>query len=125
MVNQIAPTRSAAHVRALSVLDDSTGNIKGIIEQRISGFFIHFLIFLCIISTAPRVLLAKVPKAALSGIFLYLGFTSLQGLEFWDRIRGLFMDVVVEEKFQSINRFTITAFTVAQMACVITMMIVT
>mmetsp|Transcript_44305 Transcript_44305/g.50009 ORF Transcript_44305/g.50009 Transcript_44305/m.50009 type:complete len:577 (-) Transcript_44305:1807-3537(-) len=120
-----APTRSAAHVRALSVVDESSGDIKGTIENRVTGFFIHALIGLCAVATAPRNFLGKVPKAALSGIFLYLGFTSLQGLEFWDRIRGLYKDVVIEEKFKNVKRSKITYFTAVQMACVWTMMKVT
>ena len=120
-----APTRSAAHVRALVEIDETSGDVKGTIENRVTGFSIHALIGLCAVATAPRNLLAKVPKAALSGIFLYLGFTSLQGLEFWDRIRGLFKDVVVEDKFQTVKRSKLTIFTIAQMMCVWTMMKVT
>jgi len=119
-----APTRSAAHVRALA-LSDETGDITGTIENRVSGFSIHALIGLCAVAAAPRSLLATVPKAALSGIFLYLGFTSLQGLELWDRIRGLFQDTVALDKFRSVKRSAITVFTVAQMACLWTMMKVT
>ncbi len=118
-----APTRSAAHVRALGIVDDK-GETTGTIENRVSGFSIHALIGLCAVATAPRKLLATVPKAALSGIFLYLGFTSLQGLELWDRVRGLVKDTV-PEKFSALTRSTITTFTAAQMACVWIMMKVT
>jgi len=118
-----APTRSAAHVRALGVLDEN-GATVGTIENRVSGFSIHALIGLCAVATAPRSLLASVPKAALSGIFLYLGFTSLQGLELWDRVRGLFKDTTLG-KFQNLKRSTITKFTAAQMACLWIMMKVT
>jgi len=122
-----APTRSAAHVRALALSDDKDGTVTttGTLENRVSGFSIHALIGLCAVAAAPRSLLATVPKAALSGIFLYLGFTSLQGLELWDRIRGLFQDTVALDKFRSVQRSTITVFTVSQMACLWTMMKVT
>ncbi|VEU41834.1 unnamed protein product [Pseudo-nitzschia multistriata] len=119
-----APTRSAAHVRALATSDED-GTISGTLENRVSGFSIHALIGLCAVAAAPRNLLATVPKAALSGIFLYLGFTSLQGLEFWDRIRGLFQDDVVLDKFDSVKRSAITVFTMAQIVCLWTMMQVT
>ena len=76
------------------------------------------------IAAAPRQLLAQVPKPVLSGIFLYLGFTSLQGLELWDRIRGLFKDTV-EEKFQKVRRPVISLFTGAQLMCLAAMMKVT
>lgn len=118
-----APTRSAAHVRALGVLDDQGATI-GTIENRVSGFSIHALIGLCAVATAPRSLLSIVPTAALSGIFLYLGCTSLQGLELWDRVRGLFQDTTLE-KFSSLKRSTITRFTAAQMVCLWVMIKVT
>jgi len=125
-----APTRSAAHVRSLAIFDDddddnSSGKITGTLENRVSGFAIHALIGLCAVSAAPRSLLATVPKAALSGIFLYLGFTSLQGLELWDRFRGLFQDTVPPGKFRAVKRSAITVFTAAQMVCLWTMMKVT
>ena len=119
-----APTRSAAHVRALGIVDEE-GTIQKTIENRVSGFSIHALIGLCAVAASPRSLLATVPKAALSGVFLYLGFTSLQGLELWDRFRGLFQDTVVLDKFRGLKRSTIMAFTAAQMACVWVMMKVT
>mmetsp|Transcript_3726 Transcript_3726/g.8512 ORF Transcript_3726/g.8512 Transcript_3726/m.8512 type:complete len:162 (+) Transcript_3726:3-488(+) len=120
-----APTRSAAHVRALAITDESSGETTGTIENRVTGCSIHALIGFCAVAASPRSLLTGVPRAALSGIFLYLGFTSLQGLELWDRFRGLFKDVVAEEKFASVKRSKITVFTAAQMACVWIMMRVT
>ena len=118
-----APTRSAAHVRALSKVDQD-GKVVGTIENRVSGFSIHALIGLCAIAAQPRQLLAQVPKPVLSGVFLYLGYTSLLGLEFWDRIRGLAKDVA-DPRFEKIKRRVVTTFTVVQMACVAAMMKVT
>jgi len=119
-----APTRSAAHVRALSILDDKSGEIKGTLENRVSGFSIHALIGLCAVAAAPRQLLAQVPQPVLSGVFLYLGFTSLIGLDMWDRIRGLFKEQV-DQRFQAVKRPVVTMFTVAQMVCLYGMMKIT
>lgn len=119
-----APTRSAAHVRALSVVDPTSGEIQGTFENRVSGFSIHALIGLCAVAAAPRKLLAQVPQPALSGIFLYLGFTSLNGLDLWDRFRGLAKDTL-DDRFRDIRRPTVTLFTVAQLLCVAAMMKVT
>ena len=118
-----APTRSAAHVRALSKVDDD-GKVVGTLENRVSGFSIHALIGLCAIAAQPRQLLAQVPKPVLSGVFLYLGYTSLSGLELWDRVRGLAKDVA-DPRFEKIKRKVVTTFTVVQMACVAAMMKVT
>lgn len=115
-----APTRSAAHVRALSRLNEK-GEIVGTVENRVSGFCIHALIGLCAIAAGPRQLLVQVPLAVLSGVFLYLGFTSLQGLELWDRFKGLFKDEL-DNRFLGIPRRTISVFTIAQVCCVGVMM---
>ena len=66
-----APTRSAAHVRNLSIVsnnDDGSGSgevIEGTIENRVTGFAIHAMIGICAICTSPRNLLRTVPKPAL------------------------------------------------------------
>mmetsp|Transcript_33500 Transcript_33500/g.77259 ORF Transcript_33500/g.77259 Transcript_33500/m.77259 type:complete len:583 (-) Transcript_33500:88-1836(-) len=119
-----ATTRSAAHVRSLSI-SDRDGNITGTLENRVSGFAIHALIGGCVLLPAPRALLAQVPLPALSGIFLYLGLTSLQGLELWDRIRGLFQDssVAPQRRWSAVVPKKVTnLFTVVQMACIYAMM---
>lgn len=118
-----APTRSAAHVRALSRVDDE-GTVVGTIENRVSGFAIHALIGLCAVAAPARRLLAQVPQAVLSGVFLYLGLTSLQGLELWDRIKGLAKDVP-DARFAKVKPRIVSMFTVVQMACVAVMMKVT
>ena len=121
-----ATTRSAAHVRSLSVFDDN-GSIKGTLENRVSGASIHALIGACVVFSSPRMLLSEVPLPVLSGVFLYLGFTSLQGLELWDRILGLFQDSTVAPKtrWSVVPRKTTTIYTLVQMTCVAGMMWVT
>lgn len=89
-----ATTRSAAHVRSLLLLDD-TGKIRGALENRVSGAAIHALIGTCVIFSWPRMLLSQVPLPVLSGVFMYLGFTSLQGLELWERVKEVFQDATV------------------------------
>ena len=52
---------------------------------------------------------------------------SKQGLELWDRFRGLFKDRIGAEgaKYSTVKRYKITVFTLIQTACVWTMMKVT
>jgi hypothetical protein len=121
-----ATTRSAAHVRSLSLFDED-GNIKGTIENRLSGASIHALIGACVLFSKPRMLLSQVPLPVLSGVFLYLGLTSLQGLELWDRIQGLFQDssVAPKQRWSSVPRKVTTVFTLVQVACIAAMMRVT
>jgi len=119
-----ATTRSAAHVRSLSLLDDE-GNIQGTLENRVSGAAIHALIGACVLLAKPRALLSQVPLPVLSGIFMYLGLTSLQGLELWDRFLGLFQDgeVAPEQRWsKTVPRGVTGVFTIVQMACIYAMM---
>jgi len=120
-----ATTRSAAHVRSLSVMDDDGTSIRGTIENRVSGAAIHALIGACVLLVRPRALLAQVPLPVLSGVFLYLGLTSLQGLELWDRAKGLFEDTSVAPKKRwtgTVPRKVTSFFTIVQMACIYAMM---
>jgi hypothetical protein len=118
-----ATTRSAAHVRSLTLLDEK-GQITGTIENRVSGASIHALIGACVLFSKPRVLLSQVPLPVINGVFLYLGLTSLQGLELWDRIRGLFQDssVAPKPRWSSATKKVTTVFTVMQVACIVAMM---
>uniref|UniRef100_A0A7S1UPF3 Bicarbonate transporter-like transmembrane domain-containing protein n=1 Tax=Grammatophora oceanica TaxID=210454 RepID=A0A7S1UPF3_9STRA len=123
-----ATTRSAAHVRSLTIVDSKTGEITGTLENRVSGAAIHALIGACVFFAKPRQLLAEVPLPVLSGVFMYLGFTSLQGLELWERIKGLFQDKSVAPKMRwsvAVPRLTTVVYTGIQMACVAAMMRVT
>ena len=121
-----AATRSAAHVRSLSLLDED-GNIKGTIENRVTGTSIHALIGACVLLPWPRTLLSQVPLPVLSGVFMYLGITSLQGLELWDRIQGLFQDPLLapKKRWSALPKRVIYTFTMVQMSCIAAMMWVT
>merc|ERR1711933_186936 len=95
----------------------------GMMENRVSPLGIHLLIGACAIFRFPRMLLSQVPLPVLSGVLLYLGFTSLQGLELWDRIRGLFQDSTKKKYRWSIlerkkKSNVVRNFTLVQMACV-------
>lgn len=121
-----ATTRSAAHVRSLSTFDDD-GNISGTLENRVTGATIHALIGACVVFSWPRMLLSQVPLPVLSGVFMYLGLTSLFGLELWERVLGLFQDssVAPKQRWSAVPRKTTTVYTLVQMACVAAMMWVT
>ena len=113
-----ATTRSAAHVRSLLVWNET--KIESIRENRLSGAVIHALIGACVLCPGPRHWLAQVPLPVLSGVFLYLGLTSLQGLELWDRIRGLFQDNEGSSKrrWSPVKRRITTLYTGVQLLCV-------
>ncbi len=118
-----ATTRSAAHVRSLLLVDD-TGRIRGTLENRVSGAAIHALIGACVIFSWPRMLLSQVPLPVLSGVFMYLGFTSLQGLELWERVKEVFQDATVAPatRWSVVPQTSNRIVTAVQVTCVGIMM---
>lgn len=113
-----ATVRSISHVRSLSKYDEK-GEIKGTIEQRLTGFSIHALIGSCVLFNKPRMLLTQVPKPVLMGLFMYLGISALPGNEMWERIKGLFKETKLtkKERWSSIPTNVVNTFTLIQVAC--------
>ncbi|KNC72936.1 hypothetical protein SARC_14503, partial [Sphaeroforma arctica JP610] len=62
-------------------------------ETRITGFVTHILIGLSILA---KDILNKIPVSVLWGFLLYLGLTSLDGNQMWERVLLLFTQ---EEKY--------------------------
>jgi hypothetical protein len=115
-----ATVRSISHVRALSVFDEKTGEIKKTIEQRVTGTAIHTLIGCCVLFAKPRALLTQVPLPVLMGLFTYLGISALPGNEMWERITGLFKDGTVAPKqpwTDKVPKKIVNLFTAIQVAC--------
>lgn len=90
-----ATVRSITHVSALTVM--STTHAPGekpylveVKEQRLSAFLVALLIGLSVLMSP---LLRLVPMAVLFGVFLYMGVASIDGIQFFDRIKLLFMPV--------------------------------
>ncbi|KAF5891846.1 band 3 anion exchange protein-like, partial [Clarias magur] len=76
--------RSVTHANALTVMTKGPKpQIEKVLEQRISGALVALLVGLSIIMEP---ILKMIPMAALFGIFLYMGVTSLSGIQLWDRI---------------------------------------
>uniref|UniRef100_A0A8C2ZP62 Anion exchange protein n=1 Tax=Cyclopterus lumpus TaxID=8103 RepID=A0A8C2ZP62_CYCLU len=79
-----ATVRSVTHANALTVMTKGTKpEIEKVIEQRISGFLVAILVG---VSIFMEPLLKMIPMTALFGIFLYMGITSLSGIQMWDRM---------------------------------------
>lgn len=58
-------------------------HIVDVKEQRVSGLVVSFLVG-CSVAMAP--LLRLIPMAVLFGIFLYMGVSSMIGVQFFDRL---------------------------------------
>ncbi|PNY33802.1 HCO3- transporter [Rhodopirellula baltica] len=119
-----ATVRSLAHVRALSDTEEVVGTrgetqekIIHVHENRVTGLFIHLLIGGSLLALP---LLEYVPMAALYGIFLYMGFVSLRGIQFVERLGLLLMDSSLYPTNHYTRRVptrTIHWFTLIQFIC--------
>ncbi|KAM6190065.1 band 3 anion transport protein isoform 2-T2 [Sarcoramphus papa] len=85
--------RTITHANALTVMSKTTApgeksQILEVKEQRISGLLVAVLIG---VSILMEPILKYIPLAVLFGIFLYMGVTSLFGIQLFDRILLLLM----------------------------------
>ncbi|XP_019949688.1 solute carrier family 4 member 1a (Diego blood group) [Paralichthys olivaceus] len=79
-----ATVRSVTHANALTVMTKGPKpEIEKVVEQRISGLLVAVLVG---VSIYMEPILKMIPMTALFGIFLYMGITSLSGIQMWDRI---------------------------------------
>ncbi|KAL6103139.1 uncharacterized protein ACO6RY_02601 [Pungitius sinensis] len=79
-----ATVRSVTHANALTVMTKGVKpEIEKVLEQRISGFLVAILVG---VSIFMEPILKMIPMTALFGIFLYMGITSLSGIQMWDRM---------------------------------------
>ncbi|XP_040917849.1 solute carrier family 4 member 1a (Diego blood group) [Toxotes jaculatrix] len=79
-----ATVRSVTHANALTVMSKGPKpEIEKVVEQRISGFLVAIMVG---VSIYMEPILKMIPMTALFGIFLYMGITSLSGIQMWDRM---------------------------------------
>uniref|UniRef100_A0A673HAY8 Band 3 anion exchange protein-like n=1 Tax=Sinocyclocheilus rhinocerous TaxID=307959 RepID=A0A673HAY8_9TELE len=79
-----ATVRSVTHANALTVMTKGPRpQIEHVLEQRVSGILVAVMIG---VSILMEPILKMIPMTALFGIFLYMGITSLSGIQLWDRM---------------------------------------
>lgn len=88
-----ATVRSVTHANALTVMSKAVApgdkpKIQEVKEQRVTGLLVALLVGL---SMVIGDLLRQIPLAVLFGIFLYMGVTSLNGIQFYERLHLLLM----------------------------------
>ncbi len=125
-----ATVRSLAHVRSLAITEEVVGNanhqaeIIHVVENRMTAVAIHILIAITLL-VLP--LLQYVPMAALYGIFLFMGFVSLRGIQFIERLGYWLMDSTLYPMNHYTRRVptrTIHLFTLVQLICLIVLCVV-
>ncbi|XP_059617090.1 sodium bicarbonate cotransporter 3 isoform X4 [Phlebotomus argentipes] len=118
-----ATVLSINHVNSLKVEPEcsipgvrSAGHL-GVLEQRGT----HLLIFLTIgISVLLTPLLSHIPMPVLFGVFLYMGVSSLKGLQFFDRILIMLMPVKYQPDYMFLRQVPLRRvhlFTCIQLTC--------
>ncbi|KAI6075553.1 Anion exchange protein 2 isoform X1 [Aix galericulata] len=117
-----ATVRSVTHANALTVMSKAVApgdkpKIQEVKEQRVTGLLVAVLVGLSIVIGK---LLQQIPLAVLFGIFLYMGVTSLNGIQFYERLQLLLMppkhhpDVPYVKKVRTLRMHL---FTGLQLAC--------
>lgn len=117
-----ATVRSVTHANALTVMSKAVApgdkpKIQEVKEQRVTGLLVATLVGLSIVIGD---LLRKIPLAVLFGIFLYMGVTSLNGIQFYERLQLLLMppkhhpDMPYVKKVRTLRMHL---FTLLQLAC--------
>jgi len=88
-----ATVRAVAHVSALTVFAPShipgeSAKAIGVRDQRVTFFVVSIMLG---VSVALAPVLKQVPFAVLFGVFLYMGVSGMNGIQFFDRVKLCFM----------------------------------
>uniref|UniRef100_A0A3B5KSX9 Anion exchange protein 3 n=1 Tax=Xiphophorus couchianus TaxID=32473 RepID=A0A3B5KSX9_9TELE len=124
-----ATVRSVTHVNALTVMSKATAPgekpvIQEVKEQRLTGLLVAVLVGMSIVMTD---VLRHIPLAVLFGIFLYMGVTSLTGIQLYERITLMVTpakhhpDHIYVTK---VRTWRMNMFTVIQLACIVALWVV-
>uniref|UniRef100_F6XL93 Anion exchange protein n=1 Tax=Ciona intestinalis TaxID=7719 RepID=F6XL93_CIOIN len=124
-----AAVRSITHTNSLTVMSKTQApgdkpKIEGTKEQRVTVFVVNACLGLSILM---QPVLSEIPLAVLFGIFLYMGVTSLTGVQFIDRIEMLFMPSKHYPDFsyvEVVRHMKIHIFTFIQIICLAILWIV-
>jgi len=90
-----ATVRAVSHVSALIVMSTNVApgespKVVGVRDQRLSAFMVSVLLGLSVLMSP---ILKQVPFAVLFGVFLYMGVSGMNGVQFFDRLRLAVMPV--------------------------------
>uniref|UniRef100_T1INN8 Anion exchange protein n=1 Tax=Strigamia maritima TaxID=126957 RepID=T1INN8_STRMM len=118
-----AIVRAISHIMSLTVMSRSHAPgdkpyILGVKEQRVTNFCVSLLVG---VSVAMAPLLRLIPVPVLFGVFLYMGFVSMIGVQFIERLHLLAMPVKHHPDVVYVRRvrtFKMHAFTIIQLCCI-------
>ncbi|XP_014613871.1 PREDICTED: anion exchange protein 2 isoform X1 [Polistes canadensis] len=124
-----ASVRSLTHVSAVTIMSRTHApgdkpHIVQVIEQRVSALLVAILMGVSVLM-AP--LLRRVPMSVLLGVFLYMGISSTNGVQLFDRVKLFFMPVKHHGTANYVRRvqtYKMHIFTTIQILCLAVLWIV-
>ncbi|KAM4579721.1 sodium bicarbonate cotransporter 3 isoform 2-T2 [Odontesthes bonariensis] len=119
-----ATVLSISHVNSLKVESECAApgeqpKFLGIREQRVTGFMIFVLMGCSVFMTSA---LKFIPMPVLYGVFLYMGASSLKGIQLFDRIKLFGMPAKHQPDLiylRYVPLWKVHVFTVVQLSCLI------
>ncbi|XP_040295584.1 anion exchange protein 3 [Bufo bufo] len=120
--------RSVTHVNALTLMSKTAPGerprIAEVKEQRITGVLIAILVGLSIVMGE---MLRQIPLAVLFGIFLYMGVTSLTGIQLFERLLLILMHPKHHPEHPYVVKvctWRMHLFTCVQLSCIVLLWVV-
>ncbi|XP_067843096.1 anion exchange protein 3-like [Heptranchias perlo] len=124
-----ATVRSIAHVNALTQMSKSTApgektKVEEVKEQRITGMVVALLVGL---SMQMSTILQQIPMSVLFGIFLYMGVTSLTGIQLYERLMLMFIPSKHHPDHNYVTKvrtWRMNLFTFIQLVCIVILWVI-
>ncbi|XP_078095628.1 sodium bicarbonate cotransporter 3-like isoform X5 [Mustelus asterias] len=124
-----ATVLSISHVNSLKVESECSApgeqpKFLGIREQRVTGLLIFILMGLSVFMTS---VLKFIPMPVLYGVFLYMGASSLKGIQFFDRIKLFGMPAKHQPDLiylRYVPLWKVHIFTVIQLSCLVILWVI-
>ncbi|XP_037381303.1 sodium bicarbonate cotransporter 3 isoform X2 [Talpa occidentalis] len=124
-----ATVLSISHVNSLKVESECSApgeqpKFLGIREQRVTGLLIFILMGLSVFMTS---VLKLIPMPVLYGVFLYMGVSSLKGIQLFDRIKLFGMPAKHQPDLiylRYVPLWKVHIFTVIQLTCLILLWVI-
>ncbi|XP_061122601.1 sodium bicarbonate cotransporter 3-like isoform X1 [Syngnathus typhle] len=124
-----ATVLSISHVNSLKVESGCSApgeqpKFLGIREQRVTGFMIFVLMGCSVFMTSA---LKFIPMPVLYGVFLYMGASSLKGIQFFDRIKLFGMPAKHQPDLiylRYVPLWKVHIFTLVQLTCLVLLWII-
>ncbi|XP_046733687.1 sodium bicarbonate cotransporter 3 [Silurus meridionalis] len=124
-----ATVLSISHVNSLKEESECSApgeqpKFLGIREQRVTGFMIFILMGLSVFMTS---VLKFIPMPVLYGVFLYMGVSSLKGIQFFDRIKLFGMPAKHQPDLiylRYVPLWKVHMFTLVQLSCLVLLWVI-